>query len=517
MNMSKVKVIPQKYLDKIAQNNPDIVLLSTTYVNLDSVVDAYCKKHNVFYHKALKYMIKHSGCPECTKEIISNLQSYTTDEFKEIVKLKNPHIEILGEYTRQGCRILCRCLKHNVEFYTSSQTLTRGKGGCPICNSERGHRTPSEELKEHFHKLNPTLIIIDENIRLDTWVKVYCIVCKQYFYKMLTHAYIKDKKSTCSVCTNRTIVRGYNDVATTRPDLVEYFKDKEDAYKYGQGMTKKLVFVCPHCGYEKELRIEVLARQGFGCPCCGDGISYPNKFIRSLIRQLNVENVCFEYSPHWAKGYFYDCYFEYEDKKYIIEVDGQQHFKKASNFEMTLEETQKRDKEKTTLAEENGCVLIRIDAQKSNKDYLLHQITNSLLSELFDLNLVNWEKCDLDATSNLAKEVCLYAEKVMPDKYKNIIQHFNLSEDTIRSYLKQGVEYGWCSRRLIEKLTVPKKVSVYNMDDDLLYIFNGIRECSDEMSKICGHKFSKISISNSCHGTRSDYKGYIFKFTYNTI
>ena len=516
--MGKVKIIPQKYIDKIMSHNSYVLLISNEYINEKTELQFHCQKHNIKYYQTLKSSLIRNGCPECKKEKV-RYNSYTTEEFKEKVKLKNPHIEVLGEYTKQGCKILCRCLIHNVEFYPVSQSLLQGKGGCPVCNLERPQqRKQSEDLKNIFHRLNPTLKIVDNDVRLNTWVKVYCSVCKQYFDKMLTQQYVSHKKCSCSVCINRVIVKGFNDVATTRPDLIKYFKDKDDAYKYGHGMTKKLTFICPDCGYEKELRIETLSIEGFGCPCCGDGVSYPNKFIRSFIRQLNVNNVCFEYSPEWAGRYFYDCYFEYNNKKYIIEVDGQQHFKKSSNFEMTLEEVQERDKEKTYLAEKNNCILIRIDAQKSNKDYMLHQIKSGLLFELFDLSMIDWEKCDLDATSNLAKEICIYAEKTMPDKYKDICQKFNIKCDTtIRDYLRQGVKYGWCSNRVIEKLAVPKKVSVYDKDDNLLYIFNGITECSDKMSKMYNHKFSKIGISNNCHNIRSDYAGYVFKFTYNTI
>lgn len=516
--MGKVKQIPQKYIDKISSYDSHISLVSTEYINEDTELKFYCQKHNIEYRQTLKNALRCNGCPECRKTK-RRYNSYTTEEFKKKVNLKNPHIEILGEYTKQGCRILCKCLKHNIQFYTISQSLTQGKGGCPICNSERPQqRRKSEDLKKCFHQLNPTLKIVDEDVRLNTWVKVYCAVCGQYFDKMLTSPFIADKQCSCSVCINRTIIKGFNDVATTRPDLIRYFKDKNDAYKYGHGMTKLLTFVCPDCGYEKELRIEVLARQGFGCPCCGDGVSYPNKFIRSFIRQLNVGNINFEYSPSWANKYFYDCYFEYNGHKYIIEVDGQQHFKKSSNFEMTLEEIQKRDKEKNELAKKNDCILIRIDARKSNKDYLVSQVEKSLLSDLFDLNQINWGKCDMEASANLAKEVCVYAETTMPDKYKDICQAFNVKTDTtIRGYLKQGVEYGWCSNRVIEKLTVPKRVSVYDNNDNLLYIFNGIRECSDEMSKMYNEKFCKQTISNNCHGLRESYKGYIFKFTYDTI
>lgn len=516
--MGKVKEIPEKYINKIIENSPYAVLISSSYTNQHTMIDVYCQKHNIKYQRQLKNLLRYNCCPECKSENISKSKGYTTEQFAEQVYLNNPHIKVLGEYTKQGCKVLCKCLIHDIEFYAVSQSLTYGKGGCPVCNLERPRqRRESEALKDNFHQLNPTLRIVDDNIKLNTWVKIYCSVCNQYFNKMLTGQYIDKKKCNCLICINRVIVKGLNDVATIRPDLVKYFKNKEDAYKYGHGTTQKLVFVCPDCGYEKELKIEVLAREGFGCPCCGDGVSYPNKFIRSFIKQLNIHDASFEYSPDWAKRYFYDCYFEYDNNKYIIEVDGQQHFKKSSNFEMTLEEVQKRDKEKTILAEENGHILIRIDAQKSNKDYLSQQIKNSLLSELFNLSRINWEKCDLEATENLAKEVCIYTEETMPNKYKDISQKFNLCEDTIRRYLKLGVKYGWCSNRAIEKLTVPKKISVYDECDNLLYIFNGIRECSDEMSKIYNLKFSKRYISDNCHNIIDNYQGHVFKFTYNTI
>ena len=262
--MGKVKMIPQKYIDKIIEKSPNSILLTSTYTNNDTVFDVYCKKHDIKYQNPLKYLIKNNGCPMCTREIQSKGKIYTTEMFKEIVALKNPHIEVLGEYTGQGCKILCKCLIHDIEFYPNSASLTQGKGGCPVCNSERQQqRRKSEELKDYFHKLNPTLRIVNDDIRLNTWVNVYCVVCGQYFDKMLTTQYVSHKKCSCSVCANRTIVKGFNDIATTRPDLVKYFKNKDDAYKHGHGTTKRLTFVCPDCGYEKELRIETLSTEGF--------------------------------------------------------------------------------------------------------------------------------------------------------------------------------------------------------------------------------------------------------------
>lgn len=132
-NMSKVKMIPQKYIDKIIENNPNVVLISTEYINEDTELKFHCKKHNIEYCQTLKNALRRNGCLECRK-------AKKDGNFKKMAVLKNPHIEILGEYTKQGCKILCRCLIHNIEFSPNSVSLLQGKGGCPICNSEHPQR-----------------------------------------------------------------------------------------------------------------------------------------------------------------------------------------------------------------------------------------------------------------------------------------------------------------------------------------------------------------------------------------
>ena len=63
------------------------------------------------------------------------------------------------------------------------------------------------------------------------------------------------------------------------------------------------------------------------CPVCSDGVSYPNKYVRNLLKQLPIENLEYEWKPEWGKQYSYDNYFIYNEKEYIVEADGAQHFK----------------------------------------------------------------------------------------------------------------------------------------------------------------------------------------------
>ena len=124
--MSKVKIIPQKYIDKIISHNLYATLTSSAYVNEDTELKIFCQKHEVEYLQTLKNALRRNGCPECRKER-GHKNSYTTEEFKRLVYLKNPHIEVLGEYTKQGCKPLCRCIIHDVKFYPNSASLLFGK------------------------------------------------------------------------------------------------------------------------------------------------------------------------------------------------------------------------------------------------------------------------------------------------------------------------------------------------------------------------------------------------------
>ena len=134
---------------------------------------------------------------------------------------------------------------------------------------------------------------------------------------------------------------------------------------------------CPRCGNIKVATPNYISRYGFSCPCCSDGITYPNKFMSKLLQEIGIEfdrEVTFD----WCK---FPCYidnsvFDYgiydfviPEKSLIIEMDGALgHGKRIMNTvsrkkrKISLEETIYRDKMKDILAKENGYDLIRKDS-----------------------------------------------------------------------------------------------------------------------------------------------------------
>ena len=139
------------------------------------------------------------------------------------------------------------------------------------------------------------------------------------------------KTKGCRICSGQEIQKGINDFATLHPECMKYIVNPDDVANIASSTFggKKFLCKCDKCNYQEKKRIYDLIRYGFCCPKCSTGVSSPNRFIRTLISQLPVENISFEYRSKWTQGKYYDCYFEYNNKKYVIEMDGSQHFRDA--------------------------------------------------------------------------------------------------------------------------------------------------------------------------------------------
>lgn len=177
------------------------------------------------------------------------------------------------------------------------------------------------ELNYTFKDYKRDITIIDREYReikgiTYKWYKYRCNVCK-YEGWIVESSLIRG--SNCVCCTNQILVEGINDVATTHPHLVKYFANPDDAKTITYGSGTKVNIKCQDCGYIKKMRLYNLYRQGVGCQECSDGIKYPNKFIYSVLNQLNIEYIK-EYHTDWSNGRFYDVYVP--SLNLIIEMDG---------------------------------------------------------------------------------------------------------------------------------------------------------------------------------------------------
>jgi len=246
-----------------------------------------------------------------------------------------------------------------------------------------------------------------------------------------------------------------NTLAVTHPHLIPYLVNIDDAYKYSFGSTIKIPMKCQNCGCGKLISPNTLLIQGFSCNKCSDNISYPQKFIFNVLKQLNIEfkselsRTTFE----WCSKYKYDFYISQVNG--IIETHGQQHYEQTSGKWGSLDEIQENDKDKEELAKANNIDhYIIIDCRKSELEWIKNNIMNRdsnrpnqpCLAEVLNFKEedINWLECHEWACSSLVKEVCNMWNGGI-GSIQNIKNKLKISISSINRYLKQGVRLGWCN------------------------------------------------------------------------
>lgn len=257
---------------------------------------------------------------------------------------------------------------------------------------------------------------------------------------------------------------------------------------------------------------------GVKCSVCSDGISYPNKFMTSVLSQLGCDFET-EYRIPNTTNKRYDFYIS--SLNTIIEVHGRQHyersFEKMGKGAKTLEEEQANDKYKEALALANGYNYIVINASESQTEWMKNNITSSGLNDPFDLTLVDWSECHDFATSNMTKRICSMFIDDDPSISRKIGEKLGLSYGTITNHLKIGSAFGWCNYDpvKIQKLngaskgkTRAKEIICIETGQE----FESASECAKASLEVFGVQMLQSKISAVCNGVNNSHKGYTFKY-----
>ena len=334
--------------------------------------------------------------------------------------------------------------------------------------------------------------------------------------KPITESHLK-RGDSCSVCSNQVIVKGINDLHTTANWMCQYIVNEEDWYRYAKQSNKKVTVKCPHCGQEKYMIICNLYNRGFSCSC-GDGNSYPNKFVVALLNQLNIDYEV-EKTFSWSENRRYDIYIP--SLNCIIENHGEQHYI-TSRRGRSLQEEQTNDLMKEILAKGNGVrYYIELDCRESSLEWIKDSVMQSDLPKLlgFKEDDVNWNKCEEFALSNLVKQVCDYRRET--NKTANeIAKEFKLGLSTVILYLKRGVKLGWCEydakKEQLKAVSKNGKKSgkmIEVFKDGVSFgVFQSARELEKQSKELFGTRLFNSYISDVANGKQQTYNGYIFKF-----
>lgn len=283
---------------------------------------------------------------------------------------------------------------------------------------------------------------------------------------------------------------------------------------------QKILLVCEHCGRTNEISGNTFCAKKY-LPCaCGDNVSYPNKFMTSVLDQLDIS---FNTERSFKYGVKYKRYDHYiQNLNCIIENHGIQHYEQSGRGR-TLEEERENDRLKRELALNNGIKhYIELDCRKSDLEWIKNSVMNSELPNLigFKEDDIDWVECEKYALKNLVKEACDLWNSGKFQSSVDVSKVLNISASASNKYLNKGTMLGWCNydKNEVEQARLKKsiksrskKVEVFK-DDISLGIFDSVSSLSRNSKELFCETFSDSSISSVCRNQLASYKGYTFKY-----
>jgi len=390
--------------------------------------------------------------------------------------------------------------KHWVIYYDVN------KNGCPYCTS----KIVKKGINDIATKRPDLLCYLfnkDDGFKYSVGsqkcIDCICPICKTH--KKSTPLLLSRQGFSCDYC---------NSIGVKRPDLIKYFKNKEDSYKHFCHEKKKVELVCPDCNRTKKMSLGNLVNYGFVCDYCSCGISVPERFIISLLKQLDVDYI-YQLNKsvlEWCDKFRYDFYIP--DQNIIIETHGGQHYFNA--FGMKYEQVHENDIVKEKLARNYVKEYITLDCRKSDIEWLKNSILKSKLNEIYNLIDIDWDLCYQNSLNSIVKEICLFYMSNLYLSNDDICKKYGINYQMLRRYLMIGNQYGWCNYNDIKSKNKHGKkgfaIDVYK-DDQFLFTYKNAKLLAQNAQSLLGIKLYAPTILDTCRCKRSEYKGYVFKFS----
>ena len=296
-----------------------------------------------------------SGCPYCSnKKILPGYNDLvTTDPDLAAEWHYDKNGEFLPSQIGAGSsqKVWWKCVQGH-EWLAPVSHRKRGNG-CPYCSNKKilkGYNDlatihpdiAAEWAYDKNGELTPFEVAPASNKKV--WWK-----CK-FGHEWQATVLNRHQGNNCPICSNQQILVGYNDLATTHPELIDEWHTEKNGNMHPTNVvagSSRRVWWIGRCGHEWQTPINSRTN-GTGCPYCASGtrISFPEKCTYFYIKKYfpdAQENV----RPPELHGLEMDVYIP--SLHIGVEYDGGHWHNDLS-----------KDLQKDTLCVENGIVLYRI-------------------------------------------------------------------------------------------------------------------------------------------------------------
>lgn len=370
-------------------------------------------------------------------------------------------------------------------------------------------RFTNEEFLQKLEDLGIKYIPLEEYKGCEVKIKWLC-------YKDVSHifeakpSHIFDNHG-CPYCSGRRPIKGKTDLWTTHPKIASMLLNSDEGHEYSAGSHHKTDWVCPNCGTAiKDKTIKNVVKQGLSCSFCSDAVSYPEKFISEMLRQLKVDYI-FNRATEWSNNKRYD--FNIKDKSLIIESHGEQHYDDFNlrNYNVktrTLEEEKENDAYKMKLALDNGVQkYIVLDCRVSDAEFVKNSILNSDLNGIFDLSCVDWNKCHMATFDSITMDICnLWNDGLhYVNKIANIV---GIGRGAVIRRLKLCSELGLCDYKI--GASIGQTLSENKNRKRVLCVETG--KVYESITSVQSDGYTPSKVSNCCHKRQKTYKELHWEF-----
>lgn len=303
---------------------------------------------------------KGTGCPICANQKVLKGYNDLTTTNPELAKEWDYNKNSLkpDQITKGSNKIVWWICPNCNNSYDKSVNKRNSGENCPYCSGHRvlkgfndlktwcqnnNRKDLLREFDEEKNDFNTT------DITFGSGKKIWWICPNGHSYQATLHHRI-NMNTGCGKCSHKVFESGYNDLATTNPEIAKEWDYKKNKKKPNEVMAgsnnTKYWFICPK-GHSYQTTI-LGRKRGNNCPKCAmeRHTSFPEKAIYYYMKKY-LKNVKENYHNKIIGTKEIDIYLE--DYKLGIEFDGRVWHK---NY--------KRDLEKDNQCYKNGIELIRI-------------------------------------------------------------------------------------------------------------------------------------------------------------
>ena len=192
---------------------------------------------------------------------------------------KNKDLKPSQFYSHSSRKFWWTCTKGH-SYNTSIAKRTDG-ANCPYCSGEKLLKgfndlktTNPDVLKLWNYKKNNLNEVYPDTVSKGSHKKVWWICEKGHEWEAIISNIIKGRR--CPYCSRSKVLKGFNDLKTTNPDVLKlwnYKKNNKFGFKpenYTSGSSQKVWWICEK-GHEWNQKIYHIAN-GIGCPLCKNEI-----------------------------------------------------------------------------------------------------------------------------------------------------------------------------------------------------------------------------------------------------